>query len=158
LWLGSYFRLLAAEVEGSGAAGVEKSTFLDDTADLLLNRLGMVLSDCSDAAPTASSVSALRPHLLRRVQVYIDEHPHGDVRLGTLAGLVAMSPRHFLRAFHRATGTTPHRYVLDRRLDRACELLRDSDKPVCDIARVCGFCSAAHFADAVPPLPRMHPF
>ena len=145
-WLDSYFRLFSAEVESSGAAGVERSTFLDDTADLLLHRLTAVLSDCADAAPTTTSVSALRPHLLRRVQAYIDEHPDGDVRLGTLAGLVAMSPRHFLRAFQRAAGTTPHRYVIDRRLDRACELLRDSERPVCDIARGCGFCSAAHFA------------
>jgi AraC family transcriptional regulator len=145
-WLDSYFRLLAAEVEGSGPGCVEKSTFLDDTADLLLHRLELLLSDCSEAAPTARGVSALRPHLLGRVRTYIDEHPHGDVRLGTLAGLVAMSPRHFLRAFRRATGTTPHRYVLDRRLDYACDLLRGSDTPVSDIARRCGFCSAAHFA------------
>ena len=147
VWLDSYFRLLAAEVEGCGAAGVEKSRFLDDTADLLLHRLRMALSGCGDAVPTArTGVSALRPHLLRRVQDYIDEHPEADTRLVTLAGLVAMSPRHFLRAFHRAVGTTPHRYVLDRRLDRACELLRRSEQPVCDIARGCGFCSAAHFA------------
>jgi len=145
-WLDSYFRLLAAEVEEGDATGVEQSTFLDDTADLLINRLEMVLADCAETAPPSGGVAALRPHLLRRVRSYIDEHPDGDVRLSTLAALVAMSPRHFLRAFHGAVGTTPHRYVLDRRLDRACALLRDSDKPVCDIARGCGFCSAAHFA------------
>jgi AraC family transcriptional regulator len=145
-WLDSYFCLLRAEVEGCSDTGVESSPFLDDTADLLLHRLGTLLSVNKASALPAASVSALRPHLLRRVQVYIDEHPDGDVRLSTLAGLVAMSPRHFLRAFRRATGSTPHQYVLSCRLDHACDLLRDSGTPVCDIARRCGFCSAAHFA------------
>ena len=57
-----------------------------------------------------------------------------------------MSPRHFLRAFRRATGSTPHQYGLARRLDHACDLLRDSGTPVSDIARCCGYYSAAHFA------------
>jgi AraC family transcriptional regulator len=144
-WLDGYFRLLRAEVEGDGGAGIARSAFLDDTAGLVQRRLQLLLQTRPSQPAAGTAVSPLRPHLLRRIETYVHDHPGGDVRVPTLAGVVAMSPGHFLRAFRRATGSTPHQYVLARRLDRACELLLTGGGPVADIARDCGFCSAAHF-------------
>ena len=51
-----------------------------------------------------------------------------------------------LRSFHRATGSTPHQYVLKQRLDRACALLLETSDQVSTIAQRCGFSRAAHFS------------
>ena len=40
--------------------------------------------------------------------------------LDTLAAMTSMSVDHFVRAFEQATGSTPHRWILERRLDAAC--------------------------------------
>lgn len=62
-----------------------------------------------------------------------------------LADRACMSRRNFVRSFQRATGTTPARWVLSRRLDRARVLLERSSDPIGEIAQECGFGSAVTF-------------
>jgi transcriptional regulator GlxA family with amidase domain len=59
-----------------------------------------------------------------------------------LAERALMSPRTFARRFREVTGTTPHRWLLDRRLERAEELLERTDLPVDAVAARSGFGSA----------------
>jgi transcriptional regulator GlxA family with amidase domain len=56
-----------------------------------------------------------------------------------LAARAVMSPRTFARRFRAATGTTPHRWLLDQRLRRAEELLESTDLPVDQVAARSGF-------------------
>jgi AraC family transcriptional regulator len=85
---------------------------------------------------------------LHRVLQHLAEHCAAPVSNGALAALCGMSEAHFTRAFHRAVGLPPHRYLLKLRLDRASAALRASDARVLDIAHNCGFASASHFARA----------
>ncbi|NKX56621.1 GlxA family transcriptional regulator [Arthrobacter mobilis] len=62
-----------------------------------------------------------------------------------LAAHAGMSRRNFTRRFAEATGTTPARWILARRLDEARRLLETTDWPVARIARTCGFGSAVGF-------------
>ena len=55
-----------------------------------------------------------------------------------------MSAFHFARAFKQATGETPHRFVLRRRLERAKLALARGEPPV-QVAAACGFASQSHF-------------
>jgi AraC family transcriptional regulator len=48
-----------------------------------------------------------------------------------------------------ATGVSPHRYVLQRRLDRAKALLTAGNHPLAEVAVVRGFSSQAHFSSSV---------
>jgi transcriptional regulator GlxA family with amidase domain len=59
-----------------------------------------------------------------------------------LARRASMSPRTFARRFRAATGTTPHRWLLDQRLLLAEQLLEDTDLGVEQVARRCGLGSA----------------
>ena len=59
---------------------------------------------------------------------------------------MALSPGHFSHAFRQATGVAPHRYVLERRVERAKTLLRDSDMPIIEIAHLVGCSSHSHFS------------
>lgn len=64
------------------------------------------------------------------------DHP---LTVDLLAERARMSRRSFVRHFQQATGTTPARWILDRRLDEARALLETTDWPVDTIASACGF-------------------
>lgn len=66
--------------------------------------------------------------------------------LEALAEIAQMNPYYLARAFRREFGEPPHRYVLGRRLERAKQLLRDTDLPLIEIALATGFASQSHFA------------
>src|ERR1700682_378545 len=70
---------------------------------------------------------------------------HQPIRLADLAAHAGLSPFHFLRLFRRATGTTPHQYVVGARLRRAARLLVDTARPVTDIAYEVGFEDLSNF-------------
>jgi AraC family transcriptional regulator len=92
------------------------------------------------------SRAKLPPHKLRRAIEYIDENLRNRLSLSALADAVALSPGHFAHAFREATGVAPHRYVLERRVERAKELLRHSDLPITEIADRVGCSSHSHFS------------
>jgi AraC-like DNA-binding protein len=62
-----------------------------------------------------------------------------------LASSVHLSRAHFIRSFRAAFGEPPHRY-LQRRLERAMALLRETDRPVTDICFDVGFSSLGTFS------------
>ncbi len=92
------------------------------------------------------SRAKLPPHKLRRAIEYIDENLRSRLSLSALADAVALSPGHFAHAFREATGVAPHRYVLERRVERAKEFLRQSDLPITEIADRVGCSSHSHFS------------
>ena len=63
---------------------------------------------------------------LRDLQAFIIDHPQADLRVETLAGRVAMSPRNFARIFTREIGLTPARFVLSVRVETARRRLEQS--------------------------------
>lgn len=71
------------------------------------------------------------------------EHLAEDLSVARLAARAGMSTRTFARRFRAETGTTPHHWVLARRLDLTERLLETTDAPVEEIARRVGFGSAA---------------
>lgn len=89
----------------------------------------------------------LAPHLRRRLAEYIEQHLEQPLSLGELAQLAALSEYHFVRMFRASFGLPPHRYVLQRRLLRARQLLQHSRLPLGEIALACGFASASHFSN-----------
>ncbi len=64
----------------------------------------------------------------------------------TLAATVHLSPSQFGRLFKQVYGETPHRYLQRRRVERAMTLLRQTDRPVTDVARDVGFASLGTFS------------
>jgi AraC family transcriptional regulator len=62
-----------------------------------------------------------------------------DLDLATLSHQATMSRYHFLRTFKRATGLTPHRYVLGRRLRLAAARIRSTAEPIAHVAAAAGF-------------------
>jgi AraC-like DNA-binding protein len=63
--------------------------------------------------------------------------------LHELARHVGLSAWHLIRVFRKATGLTPHAWLIDRRVHHARELLRAGGSPS-QIAVQCGFADQAH--------------
>ncbi len=80
----------------------------------------------------------------RKVLDYIEARLHEPLCLRDIAAEINMTACTFARYFRRTTGTTPYAYVLDRRLERASDLLRETLVPTKQIAGQCGFCDQAH--------------
>jgi arsenate reductase (glutaredoxin) len=81
---------------------------------------------------------------------WMQEHLNEALTVEALAVRASMSPRTFARRFKAATGTTPHRWLLDQRLQLAEELLESTSLPVDAVAARSGFGSGDtlrhHFA------------
>lgn len=66
--------------------------------------------------------------------------------LSDISRRTGLSRRHMERLFRQLLGRSPARYYLDLRLDRARQLLLQSDMSIVDVAIACGFVSASHFS------------
>jgi AraC family transcriptional regulator len=84
----------------------------------------------------------------KRLAEFIDEHLAEEISLTTLAGLVDLSLYHFARAFRQSFGMPPHRYHMERRMDRARSLLRRSAFSVTQIGSQIGFRETSSFTRA----------
>lgn len=87
----------------------------------------------------------LPQHQLLPVLDYIDAHLGDEITLADLAQLVGMSQFHFGRLFKQSLGLSPYQYLLRQRVERAKQLLQQTDNPVAEIALECGFNSHSHF-------------
>jgi AraC family transcriptional regulator len=105
-----------------------------------------MLRDGTQAAP-ADDYRDMPPGM-RRLRDFIEAALDSDLGLDRLACEAGVSAHTLPRAFLRAFGETPHRYVLQRRLARARELLIATDMPIVEIALATGFSSQSHLASA----------
>ena len=88
---------------------------------------------------------SLDPRRLQRVLDYIEASLKADIRLEELAAQACLSPFHFSRLFREATGLSPHRYVIDRRVQAARQELARNNLSLVEIALEFGFGSQANF-------------
>jgi AraC family transcriptional regulator len=99
-----------------------------------------------DLGRRPAHVAALPSPKLRRVLDYVSAHLDAPLTLRQLAELVEMDVFRFVRAFKQSTGISPHRYVLQARIARAKELLRNRGLSITEIALRTGFATPSHFS------------
>ncbi|WP_420998406.1 helix-turn-helix domain-containing protein [Cupriavidus sp. 30B13] len=88
---------------------------------------------------------ALAPWHYRRATEFMLANLSHNVSLEQIATDCGLSVNHFVRAFTRSTGETPHRWLMQRRVDAAIELMRRTDSSLADISLLCGFSDQSHF-------------
>lgn len=89
--------------------------------------------------------SGLLKWRLKKVADFVDSNLEQPLRLADVARASGLSRMHFAAQFRAATGMTPHDYVIARRIERACALLRETERPLAEIALEVGFQTQSHF-------------
>ncbi len=79
-----------------------------------------------------------------RVNELIINESSSDLSLSALSQALGLSKPHFVRLFRRTAGTSPHRYVMQMRIERARRLVVTSEVPLIEIASEAGFASQSH--------------
>lgn len=98
----------------------------------------------ADRARRALRINEGQRELLAVLQ-HIDENLASPMSNAQLASIALSSESRFIRRFREATGRTPARYVQERRLERASELLISTDFSIDRIAERCGFANRYYF-------------
>ncbi|MDH2211649.1 AraC family transcriptional regulator [Agrobacterium sp. GD03643] len=94
---------------------------------------------------------------VRRVTRYMQEHLGEEIGLDELAALVSLSRFHFCTAFRKATGHTPHNWLVALRIEEARRHLNERMLAVTDIALMVGYQTPSSFAAAFRKLVGMTP-
>jgi AraC family transcriptional regulator len=82
----------------------------------------------------------------QRVIDYVEAHLDRNLSLPMLASVAGMSMSHFKTLFRRSMGLPVHEYVVQRRVERAKELLLRADIPAAEVALASGFAHQSHMA------------
>lgn len=140
--------------------------------DPLIQQIALALKTelvtaCEDSQLYADSMAtALGVHLLRRYGVknavkeyrggltnyqlkividYIQEHLDHNLNLDLLASLIHISSHYFACLFKQSTGTSPHKYITNCRLEKAKLLLRQKNLAIAFVCQEVGFKNQSHF-------------
>jgi transcriptional regulator GlxA family with amidase domain len=80
------------------------------------------------------------------VREYVEAHLSESMDLPELAGIAGLSVFHFARQFKQSAGVTPHHYLVQRRVERAQDMLSRTDLSLSEIALAAGFSDQSHLA------------
>lgn len=116
------------------------------------------LKQYSAFAPKTQFYSGgLSSYQLKRTIEYINDNLSLDLSLNALAAMLGMSPYYFERLFKQSVGYTPHQYILHCRIERAKQLLRNTQQPIMEIACQVGCKNHSHFSKLFRQLTGMSP-
>jgi AraC-like DNA-binding protein len=82
----------------------------------------------------------------RLVRDFIEANLGGDLSVADLSRLVGISPTRFANLFRRTFSVPVHRYVINRRMERAMSMLLTNNYRNAEIATACGFASESHLS------------
>jgi AraC family transcriptional regulator len=95
--------------------------------------------------PPPLVTGGLAPWQLRLARDKINASLEEELSLKQIARECRLSASHFARAFTRSTGISPHRWLMQRRVDVAKDLMRSTDTSLAEISLRCGFSDQSHF-------------
>jgi AraC-like DNA-binding protein len=134
---------LRAELEASDYLAPALSCRVKALVHLVMASLERVLSEEKVALLRHMAEGQLD---LLEVLRFIDRHIEESLDNGRLAEIAHTSESCFIRRFREAMGQTPARYVQDRRVARASELLVCTDQSIDEVAQRCGFANRYYFS------------
>ena len=141
LWVAQTLRSLMAEI---GAGNLGGRIYAESLASSLALHLALRYSTRKSFSATPGR--GLSSKVLRRVIDHVHGHLAENVSLRTLADVSGLSTFHFARLFRASTGLSPHRFIIQCRVDKARDMLREGSRSIAEVALAVGFCDQSHFA------------
>ena len=109
-----------------------------DTIMLYSKLLACLNLICSDARiPVSQGAKAHK--VISDAKKYIEQNSHKPITLEDISTVVHLSPIHFHNTFSKATGMSPHKYLISCRIEAAKKLLWDTEIPLSAVAEKTGF-------------------
>lgn len=105
-----------------------------------------LLSGSKQPAPVPQARGGPPPGAMRRVREHVAARLSESIDLAELAAIAGLSVFHFARQFKQSAGVTPHHYLIEKRVERAREMLIRTDLSLSEIAIATGFSDQSHFA------------
>ena len=136
-------RRLLAELKAEGFAS---RMYVESLANQLAIHLLRYYSSAKKLPKDPST--RLPRYKLQRATDYINDNLREDLTLERISQALSMSPYHFAHLFKQSVGLTPHRYVIQRRMERATSLLRETELSITQIAHQVGYANHSHFSVA----------
>ena len=109
-------------------------------------RAPLLVAPAGVAARRSTDTVAVNHDGIARAVRFILEQFRSAISVEEVARAAVMSPSHLFREFPRYTGRTVHEMINLQRIEHACGLLRDTDKPMDLIAESAGFADARRMA------------
>jgi AraC-like DNA-binding protein len=96
---------------------------------------------CYGGAPASAPQfrGGLSPWQMRRATEFLAAHLDGNIALQQVAEACELSVSHFARAFKKTFRRPPHNWLIERRVEKARDLMTNSRLPLANIAIRCGF-------------------
>jgi AraC family transcriptional regulator len=139
--------LLLSELRREMEAGWETGALYGELLGMSLS-IALLHKYGRDASVARVAKGGMPRVRLQRVLDYIAANSHRDIQLDHLAEVAGISRFHFARLFRSDMGITPHRYLMDQRMQQAKALLRLGARSMSEIAAETGFANPGHFARA----------
>ena len=96
-------------------------------------------------------------HKLKKVLKYIRDNFANEITLDDMAREADLSTKYFCSFFKSMTGTTPVKYLLTYRIERAARKLLSTDESITQIAYDCGFNDLSYFIKTFKEIKRITP-
>lgn len=103
--------------------------------------------DCIDHEKIINSHSSATRSLKRSIQ-YINDNLESKITLKDISDVACMTPTYFSSVFKKFNGVSPWKYITIKRVERAIEMLKNTDMTKIEIAERCGFSSSSNFYKA----------
>jgi len=136
-------QLALAVLRAMGAGEAGAGLYVDHLAQTMA--VHVLHGHCTGVDGRAPAAATMPVSNLSRVLDYIEATIDGELTLDAMAAVAGMNPFYFARTFRRRFGVSPHRFVLQRRIERAKRLLGETAMPLAEVALACGFASQSHF-------------
>jgi AraC family transcriptional regulator len=126
------------------ATGANGRLYAESLANMLV--VHMLRNHGATAHVIREPSGGLGRERLARATEFIRANLEGDLSLDDIAGAVHLTPYHFARLFKQSTGTSPHQFVIQQRIELAKQLLKDKQRTIADVAVAVGFADHAHLS------------
>jgi AraC family transcriptional regulator len=137
---------LAAIKQEIEAPGLNSRLYIDSLLMVLLTQLMRCASNFAAPRQPAYVKGGLSNWRLKRALELLETDRTKTPSLAEIAAPLRLQPTSFCRAFKQSTGLSPHRYLLEHRVNRAKEMMKDRKRTLTEIALDCGFSSSSQFS------------
>ncbi len=100
---------------------------------------------CSDLVKHKKNYNSDNDYIDQAIK-YMQDYYSSNISIDEMCRAIYLSPSHFQRIFKKRMGQTPYLYLIELRLNKSKEMLKDRNISIEEISRLCGFVSSGHFS------------